>query len=991
MLQRLLTAFMIFFISNTILYASQKSKENLTKLYIATFNRAPDSKGLDYWLNISKLNLEGVAQSFFDQPETQNRYPKSVTDEEFINAVYMNLFGRTPDQKGVEYWLNELKNNPYIGRSLFILTVINGAQGKDKDILDNKTVVGLYFVDRDINSIEELYFVDRDINSIEEANEILKGVTSDKTSVDEAISRLSEDSKDIQPEALSYIKNLLISTQNAKESLEDYKVPNRHIYGKEFYVSPDGDDNNRGTLDSPLASLKGAKDAVREYKSIYGLPDGGIVVWFRGGNYSTVDSVIFTEQDSGSKDKPIAYRAYKDENVRIMGGIAIQSEWFRKVSSSDLLWNRLDIDSRDNIFVLNLNDYGISDFGKIDENHYASNAPLELFDDTEPLVIARWPNENETTKIPYYTDDKLVIYGTNLSPDVSGSYTKETNIDSNSDFYTYASYKKDTLVDGKEFYIRHYKAQNDEVRRTWAITDSNYKNASFEHSGTGYNIPRDFTIHSSSASGVPMSVSFDDIQFGFAFMKRGISNSEFEYVGDRPSRWINSGDIWVNGMFYHAWRNGHNLISSIDTSNKIIKMRYDDDLGIKQYETKRAYFVYNLIEELNSPKEYFLDKDSGDLYYYPKKPLSQSNLFVSMNKYFIIKFDGASFVEFHDMALEMSRGDIVQFISGSNNLLNHMKLRLSGRHLAYFKNTTSNSGIEYSILSSSGERAVRLDGGDLNTLEPGNNFIKNSHFIGDNRWNWTSQSAAIGVYGVGNTVEHNDIHGYKYQAIYFNGNNCSISYNNIYDVLKYTEDAGAIYGGRSWHHRGNKINYNFIHDIKDNYSQMVLSGVYFDATLSGEEIIGNIFYNIDGKGILQAGGRDNIIENNLFVHVATPFMGLNSGIKYYSTDPNSSFNMLKRALDYNYKSGVYATQYPKLAEIPDNWDSIIGTHWLLPEGNSFRYNVGEDNLRWILNGKVESGTLDFEVYSHIQMNPLSVNSSDFKPLPYDKIGIQIPK
>ena len=967
----------------TTLQASSKSQNSVTEIYIATFDRAPVSDGLNYWINISDLALEGVAMSFFDQDETKEKYPNAMGEEEFINEVYDNLFRRAPDKAGFDYWLNELENNPDIHRSVFLLAVINGATGSDEDILTNKTTVGLSFAH------DGRY-------DLKEAVEVLVGVTADESSVDEVLTKydIPKYSGGIGngtlPPPPAEIAGLLESTRVARERLESYTPSGNYSYGKEFFVSPTGSDTNVGTIDAPLASLKGARDAVRAYKSANGLPSGGIVVWFRGGNYSSLEYLDFKAEDSGESSRPIAYRGYEDEKVRIMGAVPINSSWFTPVSSSDPLYGRLDSSARDNIMVVNLKDHGITDLGELGEYHYASNTPLELFDDTEPLTLARWPNEDETTKIPYFTDNTATIYGANLSPDVSGTYTKETGIGADEAFYSYASFKKDTLVDGKQFYIRHYKAQSDGVRRTWAITDSDYRNASFEYSGTGYSIPRDFTSHSSSASGIPMTVEFEDIQFGFAFMRRGLSNKKFEYVGDRPSRWKNTGDLWVNGMFYYAWRNEHNTLESIDTANRTITMKYNDDLGIKQREIKRPYFVYNVIEELNSAGEYYIDRGTSNLYYYPKRDLTSSRLYASLTEDYLINFDGASFVEFHDMALEMSRQDIVQFSSGSHNLLSHLRIRLSGRHLVNFEEEKpSYSGVEYSILSGSGERAVRLNGGDRYTLTNGYNFVTNNHIIGDNRWTWAAHAAGIGIYGVGNIVEHNDIHGYKYQAIYFNGNNCSISYNNIYDVLKYTEDAGVIYGGRNWHHRGNKINYNFIHDVKNNYSQQILTGIYFDSTLSGEEIRGNIFYNIDGKGMLQAGGRDNIIENNLFVHIATPFMGMNYGIIAYSTEPGDSFNMLERALEYDYPNGVYASSYPKLSVLPPDWDALIGTHWLLPEGNSFRYNAGEDNLRWALDGKIKSGTLDLEVYDHAEMTPTPQDSVNFKPLPYDKIGIEM--
>jgi len=117
------------------------TKTEVTELYVATFMRAPDAGGLDYWVYSSGLGIEGIAQSFFDQPETQEKYPPDTTIGEFVDEVYLNLFNRYSDDAGFDYWVDEI----YYGRitpGLFILAVINGAQGSDATILSNKTRVG---------------------------------------------------------------------------------------------------------------------------------------------------------------------------------------------------------------------------------------------------------------------------------------------------------------------------------------------------------------------------------------------------------------------------------------------------------------------------------------------------------------------------------------------------------------------------------------------------------------------------------------------------------------------------------------------------------------------------------------------------------------------------------------------------------------------------------------------------------------------------------
>jgi hypothetical protein len=121
------------------------TKQEVTQLYVATFNRAPDATGLNFWVN-SGATIEEIAEIFFMMPETQNKYPEGTTDEEFINAIYQNVFGRDAEQEGLDYWVDVLGSGDST-RSQMILTVIEGAQGVDADVLANKTEVGLYYAD----------------------------------------------------------------------------------------------------------------------------------------------------------------------------------------------------------------------------------------------------------------------------------------------------------------------------------------------------------------------------------------------------------------------------------------------------------------------------------------------------------------------------------------------------------------------------------------------------------------------------------------------------------------------------------------------------------------------------------------------------------------------------------------------------------------------------------------------------------------------------
>jgi len=167
--------FMALLIVVSSLSATTATQENVTKLYVATFDRAPDKDGLNYWLN-SGFDLESIAMSFFDQKETAEKYPTGTTIGDFISAVYFNLFDRSPDAKGEEYWANALYNGD-ITAPLFILATINGATGDDATLLANKTQVGLAYAQTSSQDIQT-------------ANDVIANITTDDTTVEAALTEI---------------------------------------------------------------------------------------------------------------------------------------------------------------------------------------------------------------------------------------------------------------------------------------------------------------------------------------------------------------------------------------------------------------------------------------------------------------------------------------------------------------------------------------------------------------------------------------------------------------------------------------------------------------------------------------------------------------------------------------------------------------------------------------------------------------------------------
>ena len=139
-------------LSDAITSHPTRLAEQITDLYVAYFNRAPDAEGFDYWFHqiyTESKTLRGIAEAFAGSNEYQAAYPASLTNREFVEQIYLNLLDRSPDQEGWDYWTNQLDTGK-LQRSNFILDAIEGAYAptsgpEDRALIDNKHAVSLYY------------------------------------------------------------------------------------------------------------------------------------------------------------------------------------------------------------------------------------------------------------------------------------------------------------------------------------------------------------------------------------------------------------------------------------------------------------------------------------------------------------------------------------------------------------------------------------------------------------------------------------------------------------------------------------------------------------------------------------------------------------------------------------------------------------------------------------------------------------------------------
>ena len=170
--------------------------------------------------------------------------------------------------------------------------------------------------------------------------------------------------------------------------------------GLTLYVSPQGKDTwsgtslapNAATTDGPLATLAGARDAVRSLRKSGQIPAGGVTVEFQRGRYEQTATCAFTAEDSGTAASPIVYRAASGAEVRISGGVRLRP---MKLLADTSVLERLSESARGHVLVADLKEQGLSDYGKEPTGAKAQPcAGMQLTYGGAPMTLARWPNDD---------------------------------------------------------------------------------------------------------------------------------------------------------------------------------------------------------------------------------------------------------------------------------------------------------------------------------------------------------------------------------------------------------------------------------------------------------------------------------------------------------------------------------------------------------------------------------------------------------------------
>lgn len=502
-------------------------------------------------------------------------------------------------------------------------------------------------------------------------------------------------------------------------------------------------------------------------------------------------------------------------------------------------------------------------------------------------------------------------------------------------------------------------------------------------------------------------------------------------------QWDNRDDVFIE--LYHSWTTSLHWIDQLDLDRRIVRFTNRSGWPVGYWETFERYRVHNYFEALDSPGEWYLDRSSGTLYYWPLAGEDMTTAEVVAPRLTdLVRVEG-----------EPEQGRFVRHLRLVGLSFQHEDWRfdrestVDGQAHAKQQNAAitafglQRSAFERCEVAHVGAHAIRLDegcqhnrvvqceihdcgGGGIyigpdakvgymppdddtkvqhNVVE--NNFIHHtSHLLGGSIGIWVGSSSF-------NEIRNNEISDFDYTGIsvgwcwgrqtdiFQRGNR--IEYNHVHhNVGNILSDNGGIYVlGYS---PGSVIRGNVIHHIRHYPYINDSRGIYLDGNTSEYLVEKNLVHHIDSFGVTLK-GQHNVVRHNIFAFCGDS--GFNRLFKAHAKDYEYDQSTLERNIVYqcagNITSGFYAPRWTKIeknlywntcgpdAVLFNDWSARILKDAPRIEGVRFAkwQELDRDSGSLVADPQfVDAAAADFRLKAQSPATKI-----DFEPFDHEKAGL----
>jgi len=465
--------------------------------------------------------------------------------------------------------------------------------------------------------------------------------------------------------------------------------------------------------------------------------------------------------------------------------------------------------------------------------------------------------------------------------------------------------------------------------------------------------------------------------------KRGTKEGIFEYTHERQNKWIHDNEICLGGYWFWDWADEYQKVKQVDTGSKVLHLA--EPYHHYGFKDSLRYFGLNLFCEIDRPGEWYLNRAEGRLYWYPPVGVNPETAQVTLSVFkepFMVELNNCAHVTLQGLAFQESRGSAVSISGGKNCLIKDCRFERFGQDGIHVEGGLAH-GISGCLLRTLGFRGIEMKGGDRKKLTPACFFIENTIVDYFSLFKRTYEPAVY-LEGCGMRVSNNRFGHSSSSAMRLDGNDFTIEYNEISHVVDESDDQGALDMWYNPSYRGVVVRYNRFSDITGgNHSGA--AGVRLDDMISGVLILGNIFERCGSLmfgGVQIHGGKDNILENNLFYHCHAAVTFHRWGEERWLGELDTPAIQKKIFEEVDIRSPLYLSRYPELKSIRENADrNTIKNNMAVDCKNLFLRN--KEGVQKLINNPVigSAGKTVEECCS-----PEFLGNYGLKPIPWQQIG-----
>ena len=378
---------------------------------------------------------------------------------------------------------------------------------------------------------------------------------------------------------------------------------------------------------------------------------------------------------------------------------------------------------------------------------------------------------------------------------------------------------------------------------------------------------------------------------GYYHAEEALGGVSFRFEEGHFKKWRNLSDIEV--IVFHSWNESRLLISELNEEERTVKFidpKARHTIGWRGGGGPNRYYIENVFEGLKQPGEWYLDRHTGELYYWPVDDIEKLEIIAPVLDQLIrfeggikgrnIQYVGICGLTFSDTDWALPEkgypdcGDVGDIVEPSAITLDNV------RHCVLEDNCIRNVGTYALELNGEGNRVVGnriydIGGGGILTRNYGdehNVFSYNHiHHCGE----VYPSAVGINIDDGGGTFSHNLIHNISHSGIYTRHwatadqlkersnqeQGIIIEYNEIYDVMQKINDGGGLFVRDS----NMIIRNNLIHDVFSYSDRCPGWGIYLGCETRDATVENNVVYRAREMVHVWHYDRNIVMENNIFL------------------------------------------------------------------------------------------------------------------------------